>query len=80
MGRGFGIVNQFPGHVDMFYNNTVVMTNDGAYGDGACSGDAMPVLGNNTIYSPTGNVSAWGCGSWSCAGVELYVFADHGVW
>jgi len=60
VGRGFGIVPQLPGHVDYFYSNTVVMSKDGDYAQGACSGDAMPVVHDNKVFSPTGAITECG--------------------
>jgi len=60
VGKGFGICSQLPGHEDYFYNNTVVMTADGNYGGGACSGDAITVVHDNSIYTPHGNVTECG--------------------
>ena len=41
-------------------NNIVVQDNDGNYANGACSGDGKTVVGNNTIYTPTGRVTECG--------------------
>ena len=57
VGKGFGICSQLKGHEDYFYNNTVVMTSDGDYGNPTCSGDGKTVLHDNKIYSPSGKVT-----------------------
>jgi len=57
VGTGFKITSQKKGHEDYFYNNTVVMTSDGDYGNPTCSGDGKTVLHDNKIYSPTGKVT-----------------------
>jgi hypothetical protein len=43
-----------------FYNNKVIMQQDGAYTNGACSGDAMPLVYNNSVFSPTGAITECG--------------------
>ncbi len=43
-----------------FYNNKVILQQDGAYTSGACTGDAMPLVYNNSVFSPTGNISECG--------------------
>lgn len=44
-----------------YYDNILYMTQDGTYGNGqTCSGGAATIVRNNTIYSPTGNVSECG--------------------
>ena len=60
VGQGFGICGQLKGHVDYFVNNIVVQTNDGNYANGGCSGDGKTVVGNNTVYTPTGRVTECG--------------------
>ncbi len=54
VGTGFIICSQLKGHEDYFYNNTVVMTADGNYGNPTCSGDGKIVVHGNKIYSPKG--------------------------
>ena len=54
---GFRICSQLPGHEDYFYNNIVVMTKDGDYGSGACSGEGKTVVHDNHVYTPTGKVT-----------------------
>ena len=68
--KGFGISQQLKGHEDYFYNNTVVMNNDGDYGNGKCSGDGMTVVHDNKIYTPTGKVTECGMslGAWQAKG------------
>lgn len=60
VGRGFGICSQLKSHEDFFYNNTVVMTHDGDYGNPTCSGDGMTVVHDNKIYTPSGTMSECG--------------------
>ena len=80
VGHGYGIVGQLPGHVDMFYDNTVVMTKDGDYGNGACSGSAMTVVHDNRIHTPTGKVTECGMSlkDWQAKGNDPGTTAD--VW
>ncbi len=54
---GFRICSQLKGHVDYFYNNSVIMTQDGNYGNPACSGDGKTVIYDNRIYTPNGKVT-----------------------
>jgi len=37
-----------------------VMVADGAYTNGACSGDAMPIVHDNKVFSPTANITECG--------------------
>ena len=63
VGSAFGTVWQYPGHEDYFFDNHVVVTHDGDYGEagGMCGGDGSPpIIYNNTIFSPTGNVTVCG--------------------
>lgn len=55
--KGFGICGQLKGHEDYFYNNSVIMNQDGDYGNPACSGDGMTVVHDNKIYTPNGKVT-----------------------
>jgi hypothetical protein len=48
------------GHEDSFYNNTIVMLNDGAYAKPICSGQGASLLGGNLVFSPTGNITECG--------------------
>ena len=57
VGRGFGIVTQLSGHEDYFYNNSVIMTRDGDYGNPMCSDPGKTVVHDNRIYTPNGNVT-----------------------
>ena len=57
VGNGFRIVNRLPGHEDMFYNNMVIMTKDGDYGHGSCSGPGMTIVHDNKVYTPTGKAT-----------------------
>lgn len=60
VGHAFGICKQLNGHEDYFYNNTVVMTKDGDYGNMQCSGDGVTVVHDNKIHTPTGKVTECG--------------------
>ena len=60
IGAAFRICAQRDGHVDMFYNNTVVMTRDGNYGNPECHPVGKTVVHDNHIYTPTGNVTECG--------------------
>jgi hypothetical protein len=63
-GRGFSICNQLQGHSDYFVNNHVIQTSDGDYGSGQSCTDSpnngITVVGNNSIYTPTGSVTECG--------------------
>jgi len=60
VGTGFTLSGQLPGHEDYFYNNKVILSNDGTYGYGTCSGPAKTVVHNNMVFSPTASVSECG--------------------
>ena len=60
VGKGFGICGQREGHEDYYYNNTVVMTRDGDYGNPKCSGPGKTVVHDNHIFTPTGKVTECG--------------------
>lgn len=77
---GANIFNGFMSEAtrDVVNNNTFVLVADGPYvqGDGACKNGSTPLspytalIGNNTVYSPTGNVCVCVCmcaGGWRCA-------------
>ena len=57
VGTGFRITTQLQHHEDYFYNNTVVMTKDGDYGNPTCDGEGKTVVHDNHIYNPTGKVT-----------------------
>ena len=80
VGQGFALMSQLPDHVDMFYNNTVILTKDGDYGHGACSGSAMTIVHDNRIYTPTGKVTECGTSlkEWQAKGNDPDTTAD--VW
>ena len=80
VGNGFGIVGQLPGHEDMFYNNMVILTRDGDYGHGTCSGPGMTVVHDNKVYTPTGKVTECGMSlsDWQAKGNDHGTTA--GVW
>ncbi len=58
--KGFGIVGQLKGHEDYFFNNSLIMTQDGNYGNPTCSGDGKTIVYNNSIYTPNGKVTECG--------------------
>ncbi len=60
VGMGLDVCEQLDGHEDYFYNNTVVMYQDGDYGSFACAPPGQTVLYNNSIYSPTAAVDECG--------------------
>lgn len=64
---------QLKGHEDYFYNNTVVQNYDGNYGNQQCKGIALPVLHDNKIYTPSGNVTECGMSlaKWQARGNDL---------
>lgn len=76
--KGYGICQQLKDHEDYFYNNTVVMTSDGDYGNGKCSGDGMTVVRDNRIYTPKGNVTECGksLSDWQAMGNDPGTTAD----
>lgn len=59
-----------PGHEHYCTGNVAVLTSDGAYALPICSGDGKTVMGNNTVYTPTGNVTECGVplAAWQAAG------------
>jgi hypothetical protein len=63
---------QLPAHRDSFYNNTVYQVKEQAYGyaNAICTGPSATVLANNTIYTPSGNVTECGepLAKWQAAG------------
>ncbi len=58
------------GHEDSFFNNTIVMLNDGDYAKPICSGEGASLVGGNTIFSPTGAINECGMSvqAWQAAG------------
>jgi hypothetical protein len=60
VGIGFEICAQDAGFEDAFTDNQVFMTGTGNYGDGTCSGAGMTIVGNNSVYNPTGVVTECG--------------------
>lgn len=59
-----------PGHEHRCTGNTAVLTSDGAYALPICTGDGKTVMGNNTLFTPTGNVTECGASlaAWQAAG------------
>jgi hypothetical protein len=72
-GYGGNIGPNLDGHEDQFYANYVVLNQDGNYVLPVCSGTGKSVIGNNTVYTPTGNVSECGQAltAWQAAGNDL---------
>ena len=59
--KGFGIVSQPEGYSDEYSGNYLYSAADGDYGSGqACKPPGMTVVGNNTIWTPTGRVTECG--------------------
>lgn len=76
IGRGFSICNQLEGHPDTFVGNYVVQTSDGDYGNPSCTdgpNNALTIVGNNTIFSPTGAITECGMplAQWQAKGNDL---------
>jgi hypothetical protein len=76
IGRGFSICNQLEGHEDSFYNNVVVQTSDGDYGNPSCTdgpNNAKTIVYGNTIYTPTGSVTECGMSlaAWQAKGNDV---------
>jgi len=59
-----------PGHEQWLLNNTCVLNHDGNYALPICAGGGKTLLGGNSVFSPTGNISE--CGqplrAWQAAG------------
>lgn len=51
---------QLDGHQSQFYNNYVLLNGDGDYSKPICSGVGKTILANNSIFSPTGNITECG--------------------
>lgn len=61
VGLGFGINKQLPGHEDSFYNNTLVLLRDGAYGSGQqCNPPGQTIVHDNRVFTPNGLVTECG--------------------
>ena len=62
---------QNPGHNDMFYNNTCIMTGNGNYAnfDGCEQARSLPIMHDNNVYTPAGTATE--CGMVSCAAYSL---------
>jgi hypothetical protein len=59
-GYGGSLVDMLDGHEDQFTNNYVILNKDGAYALPICSGEGVTILANNTVRSPTGNITECG--------------------
>jgi len=60
VGTGFSLSGQLTGHEDYFYANKVVMSGDGTYGHGTCSGNGKTVVHDNEVYTPNAKVDECG--------------------
>jgi len=60
VGTGFSLSDQLAGHEDYFYKNKIIMSGDGTYGHGTCSGTGKTVVHDNDVYTPNGNVQECG--------------------
>jgi len=62
-----------PGHVQVLTGNLCVINHDGNYGLPTCTGDDKSVMGNNTVFTPTGNVTECGApiADWQAAGNDV---------
>eukprot|EP01061_Rhynchopus_euleeides_P019318 TRINITY_DN3171_c2_g1_i1.p1 TRINITY_DN3171_c2_g1~~TRINITY_DN3171_c2_g1_i1.p1 ORF type:complete len:815 (+),score=298.15 TRINITY_DN3171_c2_g1_i1:44-2446(+) len=58
--QGFGICSQLEGHVDGFYNNTLVMTSENVGSGQGCSGAGKTIVHDLEIYTPTGKATECG--------------------
>lgn len=71
---GFGICPQADGFADGYFDNFLYLSQDGNYGSGqTCSGGAKTIVGNNTIWSPTGAVTECGkpLADWQAEGNDV---------
>ena len=71
---GFGICPQLAGYEEGYYNNSLYQGKDGAYGSGqTCSGAGKTIVGNNTIWTPTGTVTECGgsLAAWQAQGNDI---------
>jgi hypothetical protein len=58
---GFSICPQLEGFSDEYTNNTLYQIKDGNYGNGqTCSGNGTTIVGDNTVWTPTGAVTECG--------------------
>lgn len=55
---GWGV--QLENMADGYYENYLYLASDGDYGHGTCSGPGATIVGGNTIWSPTGNITECG--------------------
>jgi hypothetical protein len=86
--NGYGSVIGTPGkgvlegHEHVCTGNTAVLTSDGAYALPICSGAGKTVMGNNTLFTPSGNVTECGMplAAWQAAGNDAgtvaHAYAD----
>jgi hypothetical protein len=71
-----------PGHEQVLVGNLCVVNHDQDYGLPQCTGDDKSVMANNTVYSPTGNVTECGMplAQWQAQGNDqgttAHAFAD----
>ncbi len=72
--EGFGIVSQLAGFEDSYFGNYLWLVKDGNYGGGqTCSGAGQTIVGNNTVWSPTGALTECGTSlaNWQSQGNDL---------
>eukprot|EP01064_Diplonema_japonicum_P030955 TRINITY_DN539_c0_g1_i1.p1 TRINITY_DN539_c0_g1~~TRINITY_DN539_c0_g1_i1.p1 ORF type:complete len:807 (+),score=265.40 TRINITY_DN539_c0_g1_i1:43-2463(+) len=58
--QGFGICSQIAGHVDAFFNNTLVMTSENVGSGEGCSGPGATIVKNLNIFTPSGKATECG--------------------
>ena len=76
--RGYGVVGALDGHADSYMRNMLYLASDGPYGDGTCSGAGKTIVGNNTVWSPTGKITECGqpLATWQAAGNDPGTIAE----
>ena len=69
-GYGGGLDPVLHGHEQWLVNNTCVITHDGDYALPICTGAGKSILGGNSIFSPTGNITECGqpLSAWQAGG------------
>jgi len=79
VGTGFSLSGQKDGHEDYFYSNKVVLSSDGTYGHGTCSGTGKTVVHDNQVFSPNAKVDECGVSlaEWQARGNDPRTTAAH---
>ena len=54
VGGCMGVGSFLPGHEDEFSRNKCILTSDRAYASFACSRTSLPIMYNNTVFTPRG--------------------------